>query len=60
MEMKVPSGAGTTLLVNTTSGVHFIYPKVKDRVVIEEDEKWSCHKKGACINPNGDNLYGNV
>ena len=43
-----------------TSGVHFIYPKLRGQVVVKVDDKISCHEKGVYINTNWNRLYGNV
>ena len=42
-----------------TSEVHFIYPNLRDRVLVKEYDKISCLKKGVYINTNRKNLYGN-
>ena len=39
-------------ITKAASGVHFIYPKLRDRVVVKEDDKILCHKKGVYINTN--------
>ena len=44
------------LPVNATSGVHFIYPKVRVQVAVKEEEIYNFIKKS--VYPN--NLYRNV
>ena len=47
------------LSTKAKSGMYFIYPKVRDWVVVKEDDKILCHKKVVYINTNRDHLCGN-
>ena len=47
------------LPTKSTSGVNFIYPKLRYWVVVKEDDKILCHEKGVYINTNRDHLYRN-
>ena len=43
-----------------TSEIHFILPKLRDWVVVKEDDKILCHKKGIYINTDREHLYWNL
>ena len=48
------------LLTKTTFEMHYIFLKLRYWVVVKEDDKTFCHKKGVYINIERDRLYGNV